>query len=163
MARKAWAMNNTDTIVTITETIFGSARPKKYWPSNAFVTIHIASLLIRMVDTKNMWPHMNRPSSSPVALCARSIRAGQWLLRGRSARPTPAITSLLLLTPSSPVPPWGPKPDTRTPIKGGQASPQTWATPSPTAPAYRLGNSLTRGYHFQFGDTYFTEGGRRVL
>src|SRR6185503_11789963 len=43
---------------------------------------------------------MNRPSSSPVALCARSMRAGQWLLRGRSARPTPAITSLLLLMPS---------------------------------------------------------------
>ena len=37
------------------------------------------------------------------------------------------------------MPPWGPKPDTRTPIKAGQASPQTWATPPPTAPAYRLG------------------------
>src|SRR4030095_5810204 len=56
----------------------------------------MASLLIRMVDTKAMWPHMNRPSSSPDALCTRSMRAGQWLLRARSTRPTPAITSLLL-------------------------------------------------------------------
>src|SRR6185436_19575646 len=44
---------------------------------------------------------MNRPSSRPLALCATSMRAGQRLLRGRSARPTPAITSLLLLMPSS--------------------------------------------------------------
>src|ERR1700745_1423863 len=44
-----------------------------------------------------MWPHMNSPSNRPEALCATSMRAGQALLRGRSARPTPAITSLLLL------------------------------------------------------------------
>src|SRR4029453_449326 len=44
-----------------------------------------------------MWPHMNRPSARPLALCARSMRAVQWLLRARSTRPTPAITSLLLL------------------------------------------------------------------
>src|SRR4030095_297819 len=55
----------------------------------------MASLLMRMEDTKNMWPHMNRPSARPEALCARSMRAGQRLLRERSARPTPAITSVL--------------------------------------------------------------------
>src|SRR4030095_11838836 len=43
---------------------------------------------------------MNRPSSRPLALCATSMRAGQRLLSGRSARPTPALTSLPSLMPS---------------------------------------------------------------
>src|SRR5678815_6144957 len=60
---------------------------------------------------------MNRPSSSPVPLCARSMRAGQWLLRGRSASPTPAITSLLLFMPS-PSPPGTPLDQVPVPVDG---------------------------------------------
>jgi hypothetical protein len=53
---------------------------------------HIASFEIRIEDTKNMWPHMKSPRTRPVRLWVRSMRAGQRLFLGRSARPTPAIT-----------------------------------------------------------------------
>src|SRR5262245_15446345 len=81
---------------TITETMPGSALPKKKYPSNILVMVHMKSLLTRIDETKTMWPHMKRPSARPLALCTRSIRAGQRLLRGRSARPTPAMTSVLV-------------------------------------------------------------------
>ena len=51
---------------------------------------------MRIDDTKNMWPHMNSARISPDALCSQSSRAGQRLLRALSARPTPAMTSVLV-------------------------------------------------------------------
>ena len=66
--------------------------PKKKYPSKNFVTVHIASLLIRIDDTKTMCTHMKSASKSPEALCARSSLAGQRLLRGRSVRPTSAMS-----------------------------------------------------------------------
>src|SRR6478752_428209 len=50
---------------------------------------------MRIDETKNMCPHMNSTSSSPLALCAKSNRAGQRLLRSRSIRPAPAIILVL--------------------------------------------------------------------
>ena len=44
-------------------------------------TVHIASRPSRMLDTKNMWTHMKRPSARPLRLCSKSRRAGQRLLR----------------------------------------------------------------------------------
>src|SRR5215831_11301146 len=41
---------------------------------------------MRIVETKNMWPHMKRPSRRPLALWAKSSFAGQRLLRARTAR-----------------------------------------------------------------------------
>ena len=50
---------------------------------------------MRIDETKNMCPHMNSTSSSPLALCTKSNRAGQRLLRLRSVRPAPAMILLL--------------------------------------------------------------------
>jgi hypothetical protein len=70
----------------------GKGFPKKKYPSNILVIAHMKSLLTRMDETKNMWPHMNSPRMRPLALCAKSMRAGQRLFRARSARPTPEMT-----------------------------------------------------------------------
>ena len=42
-----------------------------------------------------MWPHMKITSRRPLALCAKSSRAGQRLLRARSASPAPAMIWVL--------------------------------------------------------------------
>ena len=86
---------NVVTPTTTTETSPGYDRPNTKYPSNVFVTVHIASLLIRIVDTKNMCPHMNSASSRPDALCSQSRRAGQRLFAPASASPTPAMTSVV--------------------------------------------------------------------